>query len=91
MRKYSKVFVNKDEKLFGYRYNYERNVLEAVSKWDCYIDRVTKKLVDVELDDWVAYDSMGLNVNEWKDNNEYWVDTYANERKMEVSHMADFI
>ena len=88
MHKYSKVYLMKGEKHFGYRYNYEHCVLEYVSKWDCYYDKEAKKLVDMLFMDWVVINSVGLSKEDWHENPQYWVDFYANEISVEANYIA---
>jgi hypothetical protein len=88
-KNYSKVYLVKGEKHFGYRYNNDDCVLEYVSRWDCEIDG-NGKLVDVILPDWEVVSSIGLSRDEWKESPDYWVEQYSDELHEEVSAMISF-
>ena len=88
MKKYSKVYQVSGEKLFGYRYNYERSTLEHVSKLEIGFDE-NNKVVDVVLDDWKAIGSVGLSKEDWEDGPEYWVDYYSSEIDEELYATLD--
>jgi hypothetical protein len=85
-RKYSKVYFEDKNKNFGYRYNYEKCVLEYISRWDCYIDEETDELVDVIKDDYEVVDSVGLSKDNWKESPSYWVDVYREEHRQEMKY-----
>ena len=75
-RKYSKIYY-RGNKMFGYRYNYENYKLEWVSKLDLFYNKDTKEYEDVILPDWKVIDAVGLDLDNWKDNPDYWVDYYT--------------
>lgn len=70
-RKYSKVYYRGKDKLFGFRYNFENNTLEWVSKWDMVWNKETKEYDDITLPDWKVTDAVGLSLDNWKDNPDY--------------------
>lgn len=84
MAKYSKIYreTGSTEKLFGYRYNYERSILEAVSKWDC-----DDHGNDIVKEEWEVYDSQGLSLDNWNDNPQYWVDVMAEQQHEECKYL----
>jgi hypothetical protein len=86
MEKYSKIYTESGstEKLFGYRYNYEDNILEYVSKAD-YDDDGN----EIELPDWEVAEEYGLSLENWKEDPQHWVDKMANWMCEEVSYLTD--
>ena len=80
MRKYSKVYLSKRNPHYGYRYDYEHEVLEFVSKSDRYFNGEGKP-VDVLFIDWVVVNSVALARDEWEVAPQYWVDFYSGEVK----------
>jgi len=89
VKKYSRVYLSKGEKHFGIRYNYTDAMLEYVSRWDC--EFIDGELVDVILDDWQVADCIGLSRDEWKEDPEYWVETYRAELDEEAAELAKYI
>jgi uncharacterized protein YecA (UPF0149 family) len=89
MKKYSKVYLVKGEKHFGYRYNFENCVLEYVSKYD--YRKVDRKFKDVILEDWEVVTSTGLDKEDWNEAPQYWVDYYMSEIAEETAHIAKYI
>lgn len=90
MRKYSKVFLKRGEKLFGFRYNYEECCLENVSRWDCKFDE-NNNLVEVTLPSWKVISSIGLSKENWSDSPEYWIEQYEMELNEEAACEARYI
>jgi hypothetical protein len=85
-KKYSKVYLSKDEKYFGFRYNYTDSVLEYVSRWD--FRKIDGKYQDVMLEDWEVVSNIGLSRESWKENPQYWIDTYQDELDEECAYLA---
>lgn len=90
-RKYSKVYYRGKEKLFGFRYNFENNTLEWVSKWDMVWNKETKEYDDVTLPDWKVTDAVGLSLDNWKDSPDYWVDYYQEQISEKCSYELQYI
>ena len=90
-RKYSKIYYQGTDKHFGFRYNYENNTLEWVSNWDMVWDELKKEYVEVILSDWKVTSSSGLDLDNWKDNPDYWVDRFQNEISEECAYEAQYI
>jgi hypothetical protein len=90
-RKYSKIYYRSKDKLFGFRYNYENNMLEWVSKWDMVWNKETKEYDDVTLPDWKVTDAVGLSLDNWKDDPDYWVDYYQEQISEECSYELQYI
>lgn len=78
-RKYSKVY--KSESGNHFRYNYEQCVLEWIDKtvFDQDYNLIPTK-------DWHVIDCIGLQLENWKDGGEYWVDKYDYEIKCECQY-----
>ena len=91
MKKYSKVYLVKGEKHFGYRYNFTDCVLEYVSKWDYRKDEITGKYDDVILEDWEVTTCVGLSKEDWNENPQYWVDYYMAENNEEAARLAAYV
>lgn len=89
--KYSKIYYRGKDKFFGYRYNYENNTLEWVSKWDMVWDDEKKEYIDVTLPEWQVTTSIGLSLDNWKDDPDYWVDRFADEISEECAYEAQYI
>jgi hypothetical protein len=85
MKKYSKIYLVKGEKHFGYRYNYTDALLEKVSRYD--FRKIDGEWQDVILEDWEVASAVGLSVGDWKDNPQYWIDFYANDIDEECRHI----
>ena len=86
MAKYSKIYHASDckDKKTGFRFNYEESLLEYVSKYG--FDDNCKEFKSKE---WIVATSTGLNDNSWKDNPQYWVDSYNDEINEELSYMME--
>lgn len=91
MNKYSKVYLKKGEKHFGFRYNFTDAVLENVSRWDFRKDPITGKYGDVILDDWTVTSSIGLSRDNWKESPQYWIEQYQMELDEECAHLVQYI
>lgn len=89
MKKYSKIYPVEGEKHFGFRYNYTDALLEYVSRWDC--EMKDGELVDIIHKNWRVAAGIGLSRNDWKDNPEYWVETYKAEIDAETAHIVKYI
>ena len=85
--KYSEVYPSKRKKHFGYRYDYEHEVLEFVSKADRYVNG-EGKTIDVSFVNWVVLNSVALAQKEWDVAPQYWVDYYSGEagEKADLKH-----
>ncbi len=88
MKKYSKVYLKKGEKHFGFRYNFTDAVLENISRWDYRKDPITGKYGDVILEEWEVTSSIGLIPESWKENPQYWIDTYQDELNEECAYLT---
>lgn len=75
MKKYSKIY-SRGNKLFGFRYNYEDNMLEWISKWDLFYNKQTKEYEGITLPNWKVIDALGVDLDDWEDNPDYWVNYY---------------
>lgn len=84
MKKYSKVFINKTDKNSGIRYNYTKSVLESVSKYDI-------NNIDVLLTEWVVYNSIELDVEDWEEDNNYHVEQFNEEMKQECKRLLSYL
>jgi hypothetical protein len=91
MKKYSKVYLVKGEKHFGFRYNYEDALLEFISRWDYRKDEITGEYGDVILEDWEVTTTIGLSRESWEENPQYWIDTYRDELDEECAHLTQYI
>ena len=80
MRKYSEVYPSRRNPHHGYRYDYEHNVLERVTKCDSYIS-ASGSLINLLFMDWVVVDSVALTREEWDVAPQYWVDFYTGDIK----------
>ena len=87
--KYSKVYIDKEEKHFGFRYNYQDGVLERISRLHIDFDEYGN-LVDIIKPDWEVIDSMGLCVEEWKENPIYWIEQYEDFIEQECQHILKY-
>ena len=81
--KYSKVYLAKREKHLGYRYDYEHEVLERVTKRDSYIGAGGSP-INLRFMDWVVLCSVCLRQDDWEANPLYWVGFFSGEVKEEV-------
>lgn len=95
MKEYSKVYYSKENgkanKQFGYRYNYKNNTLEYITKYDFRKNPITGIWEDVTLEEWQVISYTGLNLEEWKDNNEYWIEQYTEQLNNECSYEAKYL
>lgn len=87
MKKYSGIYHTGEDKNYGFRYNYEKALLEYVSLWDFAYDEKEKQYVDVVLSDWQVVDSTGLSKENWEENPEYWVEQYDSELTEECQYL----
>jgi len=90
MEKHSKIYLLENDQHIGFRYNYERAVLEYVSKVDIEFDE-DDNLIEVELPDWKVIDSTGLNRENWEENPEYWIEQYHANIKAETEFEMKFL
>ena len=92
MAKYSRIYKVGSRK---FRYNYERSVLECIvtvtkdmehdnAEW---IKDIGKPLWDI-VDGYALMDSIGLNVDNWKENPRYWCEQYDYELSEELYYEA---
>ena len=81
--KYSKVYPSSGEKHFGYRYDYEHEVLERVTRRDSYTGAGGSP-VSLMFMDWVVLHSVNLCQDDWETNPQYWVGYFSGEVKEEV-------
>lgn len=95
MKEYSKIYYSvengKQNKLFGYRYNYKNNTLEYISKYDFRKNPKTGEWEDVTLEEWQVVTSIGLDLENWNDNPEYWIEQYTMEINKECRHEAKYL
>lgn len=55
--------------------------------WNFRYDDKENKLILIDPEDGSEVDSMGLNRDDWKENPQYWCDTYADSLESEISNM----
>ena len=79
-RKYSRIYPSKRNPHCGYRYDYEHNVLEFVSKLDRYFNGDGER-IEVLFMNWVVVSSAALAQEEWDVAPQYWVDFYSGDVK----------
>ena len=85
--KYSRVYPSHRNPHFGYRYDYEHEVLEYVSNLDHYFDREGKR-IDVSFMGWVVINAVALSQEEWDVAPQYWIDFYSGDivEKTDLKH-----
>ena len=76
--KYSKIYPSKREKRYKYRYDYENNMLEYITRQDCYIND-SGNLINLCFINWLVVRSIRLCLDDWELSPEYWVDYYSGE------------
>ena len=76
MKRYSDVYPAKRGKDFGYRYDYAREALEMVSKFDCYVGNGGRRFY-LQFIDWVVVAAVGLPLRDWEANPDYWLGCFS--------------
>jgi len=86
MRKYSKIY--KSDTGSEFRYNYERSLLEWITRVDWDFDE-NDELVETKLKEAKVVDAIGLSKDNWKEDPQYWVDRYQEEINEECAFLMD--